>query len=168
MHVSLDLAAVRIIAARLPDDAETHDLLIRLRTIVEITPLLSNDAREGPPIVLATSGKMKVYPPEDDGAEDAEDEVDPWPAGAPTVATPPFGWRRHGKRIVKAKEEQEILRRVLQGVKRGWSNPQVAEDLNGRHLRTRRGSKWDGAGIGRLRKGPIEHAANAKLKERYG
>jgi hypothetical protein len=161
--VKLESEAVRAVVASLP---ATSALSIRLRTILDLLPHLPDDVV----IEVDTDGVCRHDGPADRPSEpgDAHGAVDPWPVGGPKMVNPPFGWRRHGKKVVRATEEREILRRVLQGVKLGWSNSQIANDLNGRALRTRRGSKWDGSGVGRLRKGALEHSMNAQLKERYG
>jgi hypothetical protein len=163
--LKLDADAVRAVAAAMP---VASILRVRLRVIAGLLPQLPSDVvfdpADGDGLVPDDVAAERA----DDAAKPGEESHDPWPVGKPKMVNPPFGWRRHGQRVVKAKEEQEILRRVCQGTKKGWSNAQIAEDLNGRSLTTRRNSKWDGSGIGRLRKGALSHAMNAKLKERYG
>lgn len=165
MDFPVELSDILKIVQFLPEREETHDLLIRLRTIMELAPLIPSGRQsidmDLPGVVPAGMPPAGTLPPD-------EQPDEPWEAGNPKMVNPPFGWKRHGKRICRSKVEQEILRRILQGVKKGWSNSQVASDLNGRSLTTRRGSKWDSGGIGRLRKGAIEHAMNTRLKHRYG
>lgn len=159
--LKLDADAVLAVADELPTDSV---LRVRLRVIASLMPQLHQDVLFDPE--NADDGLMIADTTT--ATEPGEEPDDPWPTGKPKMVNPPFGWQRHGNRVVTAKVEQEILRRVLQGVKKGWSNAQVADDLNGRSLTTRRGSKWDSGGVGRLRKGALDHPMNVKLKERYG
>jgi hypothetical protein len=165
--LKIDEATVRLFANALND---TSLLRVRLTTMLDLFPHLPDDGV----IVLSSTGDGTVAIDDANVADqravavaEAVDPPDPWPAGGGRAVNPSFGWRRHGTKIVKAKEEQEIMKRTLQGLKRGWGNSQIADDLNARSLRTRRGSKWDSGGISRLRRGPILHASNAALKKRY-
>jgi len=170
--VRLDADEMELILLHLPDDTVCHDLRLRLGTILPMVPHLPEN------FVVAGSDEHHVASsegvPEEPKAEEtcspstqARTEK-PWPEGVVPFGTLPFGWRRHGERVVRAKEEQDIMKWILKGKKKGWTHAQIAADLNGRLLRTRRGSKWEGSGVGRLLKTSIEHEMNKHLKKRWG
>jgi len=168
--LKLDADEMELILLHLPDDDCCHDLRIRLSTVLPMVPHLPEN------FVIAAPDEHEALASEDAGSapeagpkeKEKKNDDRPWPEGYVPFGTPPFGWRRHGERVVVAKEEQDVMRWILKGKKKGWTHEQIAADLNGRLLRTRRGSKWDGSGVSRLLKTSIEHPMNAKLKKRWG
>lgn len=162
--VQLDLGEIDLILTHLPDDSITHDLRIRLQTIMSYAPVFAANSGRGLQQVAAPTAPTTASPD-----EETTFEPQPWPTNLPPlVGTPPYGWRRHGERLVHALEEIDVMIHVLQGRKREWSYAQIANDLNSRMLYTRNGSKWNSSGISRIYNKSIEHPANAPLKARFG
>lgn len=170
--VRLSVDEIEFILAHVPENPRTHDLRIRLRTTADVALALGvATVASGPP-----GPERGELPDPDAGGEagsDTEAEEDafeppPWPTNLPPmVTTPPYGWRRHGERIVPALEEVDVMIHILQGQRRGWSYTQIANDLNSRQLFMRSGRRWKSGGVSRVHKKSITHSANALLKERY-
>ncbi|HET6497329.1 MAG TPA: hypothetical protein VFH61_18440 [Thermoleophilia bacterium] len=168
--ISLELDEIGLILLHLPDDSITHDLRIRLKTIVEVAPHMMGVLYTAPdraPVSTEVDPLRTLTAPLDFG-EDEPFEPSPWPTNLPPLrGTPPYGWRRHGEKLVPALEEADVMIRVLQGRKRGWSYTQIANDLNSRQLFSRNGSRWTSSGTSRIHKKSCEHRANASIKARY-
>jgi hypothetical protein len=105
---------------------------------------------------------------EDEEEGEEEDDADEWPAGQSPPLNTVYGWQRNGSKLAPNKAEQEIIKCALRGKKKGWGYTQIADDLNGRRLRTRRGSRWTSSTVRHLVTKSCQHEQNAKLLARYG
>ena len=170
--VKLSEAEVEVMLFHLPKDSindTCQDLRLRLSTLLPVFPGLPED------FVIGGPEEPEEPEPEPDEKPKTKKRVTkkapadpPWPKGVVPFGTLPFGWRRHGEKVVVAKEEQDVMKWILKGKKKEWTHEQIANDLNGRMLKTRRGSKWEGSGVSRLLKTSIEHKMNKALKKRWG
>lgn len=67
----------------------------------------------------------------------------------------PYGYKRHGSRLVPEPMEATIVREIFELYLRGSSLEEIAAALNSRSIATRRGGRWQKSTIGYILKNPI-------------
>ncbi len=127
-------------------------------------------------LLLASAGiRATVTSVRQNGSHDDDVDLDDsddaprqnWPTTRPSFLNTPFGWEQQGEELVVCKREQDVIKAALKAHKKGWTYQQIADDLNGRHLRTRRGSRWNAQTVRHLLTRSVKHKQNKGLVAQY-
>lgn len=71
------------------------------------------------------------------------------------LGSPPYGFRlNRDKKMVQNPKEMRVVRRILKWRKEGWSYADIAEELNRKKVKTKRGKKWHASTVRYIAKNP--------------
>ncbi len=159
LHNRLTLAwgAATLLAAGV---SENDPRIVAMRTPAhEITSSMIEAANSSAANVSASDSSAA-------GDDDSTIALPAWPTGDVPISTP-FGWRIENDVVVADRNEHLVMKYLLLGKRQGWNYQQVADDLNGRRLRNRRGRRWTSSSISRVHRVSCAHEANVEWVNRW-
>ena len=168
MNVPLSVAELGVLVNLIPADAQPalHSKITRAwcaATLVE-----SGVSEDDPRVLLmraetagitnemvlaanAVAGSAAIAIADADASDDTNIKLPAWDTGEVPI-TPPFGWRIEDGKVVADRNEHLVMKYVLLGRKNDYTYQQVADDLNGRRLRNRKGKRWTSSSASRIHK----------------
>jgi len=126
--------------------------------------MTTHEAATAPAAPQASSAPATEEPAVDD--EDRKIKLPSWKTSTIPLS-PPFGWRVEDGKVIADRNEHLVMKYVLVNRKAGFTYQQLADDLNGRRLRNRKGKRWSSSAVTRVHKQSCAHAANTAWVNRW-
>jgi len=184
MQIELSLEDLGVLVPLVPHSSP--GLQNRLGTLWAAATLLDAGVDESDPrvaLMLKSVGQMSTHeaatapaapqastaPPSEEPAVDEEDKKIKLPSWKTSTIplSPPFGWRVEDGKVIADRNEHLVMKYVLVNRKAGFTYQQLADDLNGRRLRNRKGKRWSSSAVTRVHKQSCAHAANTAWVNRW-
>lgn len=162
----------------LAEDVDSTPLLEKLRVAKALAPAVGDSFIDPDSnammLLMASAGvRASVVVPIDivdagNGDDQPKQDKQDWPSTRPSFLNTPFGWEQQGEKLVANKKEQDVIKAALKDQKKDWTFQQIADDLNGRHLRTRKNSRWTAQTVRHLLTKSVKHKQNKALLAQFG